>query len=332
MKNIFTRIAYERQEHRDLVMVTILSDEGSTPRGKGSMMLVGGGGQLLGTIGGGAVEKQSELRALRLLEERQSEVHGYRLRRNAAEDIGMVCGGDVDVHFQFIDADDARWDGFVREVLSRIDAQEPGVLVLKHDGSFPALADADGNTLAGEAAAEGQECTKVELPVMERAVIFGAGHCARALSPILQTAGFRVVIYDDREGFLDESRFPGTEARICGSFRSIGDHFEIGENDFAVVMTSGHKGDCDAEEYLLRHKTAYVGVIGSRKKTLAVNERLRAAGIPEEAIASVHTPIGLPIGAVTPEEIAVSIAAEMILVRAQQRAAKTGVPAHHCPV
>ena len=149
MKNIFTRIAYERQEHRDLVMVTILSDEGSTPRGKGSMMLVGGGGQLLGTIGGGAVEKQSELRALRLLEERQSEVHGYRLRRNAAEDIGMVCGGDVDVHFQFIDADDARWDGFVREVLSRIDAQEPGVLVLKHDGSFPALADADGNTLAG---------------------------------------------------------------------------------------------------------------------------------------------------------------------------------------
>ena len=302
MKNIFTRIAYERQEHRDLVMVTILSDEGSTPRGKGSMMLVGGGGQLLGTIGGGAVEKQSELRALRLLEERQSEVHGYRLRRNAAEDIGMI------------------------------DAQEPGVLVLKHDGSFPALADADGNTLAGEAAAEGQECTKVELPVMERAVIFGAGHCARALSPILQTAGFRVVIYDDREGFLDESRFPGTEARICGSFRSIGDRFEIDENDFAVVMTSGHKGDCDVEEYLLRHKTAYVGVIGSRKKTLAVNERLRAAGIPEEAIASVHTPIGLPIGAVTPEEIAVSIAAEMILVRAKQRAAKTGVPAHHCPV
>ena len=146
------------------------------------------------------------------------------------------------------------------------------------------------------------------------------------------TARERSPLYDDREGFLDESRFPGTEARICGSFRSIGDRFEIDENDFAVVMTSGHKGDCDVEEYLLRHKTAYVGVIGSRKKTLAVNERLRAAGIPEEAIASVHTPIGLPIGAVTPEEIAVSIAAEMILVRAKQRAAKTGVPAHHCPV
>ena len=331
MKDIFTKILYEREKGHDLMLVTILSDEGSTPRGKGSMMLVGEEKQILGTIGGGAVEKQSELRALSFLKEKRSGVHAYRLRRNAAEDIGMVCGGDVDVHFQYMDAGDPRWDSLVSEVLRKIGQQETGSLFLKHDGSFPALLDADGGVLAGEKA-EDEEGTSIPLPVMERAVIFGAGHCGRALSPILQTAGFRVVIYDDREGFLDENRFPGTEDRVCGSYTEIGEKLELNAGDYVVIMTSGHRGDAAAEEHALRIGPAYVGVIGSRKKTLAVNEKLRAAGIPEEAIASVHTPVGLPIGAVTPEEIAVSIAAEMILVRARIRAEKTGVQPHHCPV
>ena len=94
---------------------------------------------------------------------------------------------------------------------------------------------------------------------------------------------------------------------------------DIPEDAYAVVVTSGHLHDFEVLEQLLRRDLAYVGVIGSRKKTAAVNEKLRAAGIDEERLARVHAPIGLAIGAVTPQEIAVSIAAEMIAVRAERR-------------
>ena len=109
MKNLFTRILYEIEEEKDLILALIIADSGSAPRGKGSAMLVAGTGQLMGTIGGGAVEKKSELRAMELIGLKQSEVHAYQLHQNNVEDIGMVCGGDVDVLFQFIDAHDPAW-------------------------------------------------------------------------------------------------------------------------------------------------------------------------------------------------------------------------------
>ena len=101
--------------------------------------------------------------------------------------------------------------------------------------------------------------------------------------------------------------------------------------DYVVIMTNGHEHDFQAEVQVLRGETAYVGVIGSRKKTAFVNQRLREAGIPEEKIAFVHTPVGTPIKAVTPEEIAVSIAGEMICVRAARREA-AGEVHHGCPM
>ena len=101
--------------------------------------------------------------------------------------------------------------------------------------------------------------------------------------------------------------------------------------DYVVIMTNGHEHDFQCEVQVLRRETAYVGVIGSRKKTAYVNQRLREAGIPEEKIAFVHTPIGTAIKAVTPEEIAVSIAGEMICVRATRREA-AGEVHHGCPM
>ena len=105
----------------------------------------------------------------------------------------------------------------------------------------------------------------------------------------------------------------------------------IGEEDYVVVMTNGHSHDFAVQEQVLRGKYAYIGVIGSRAKTASVNARLREAGISEAAIASVHTPIGTAIKAVTPEEIAVSIAGEMICVRAT-RWENAGVVLHGCPM
>ena len=166
------------------------------------------------------------------------------------------------------------------------------------------------------------------LPIGQRALLFGAGHISQALCPLLTTVDFRPVVFDDRPELANTSLFPTAEQVICGDFTRISDYLTVTEEDFVVIMTSGHMRDFQVEDQVLRGAFAYVGVIGSRRKTASVNQRLREAGIPEEAIALVHTPIGTPILAVTPEEIAVSIAGEMIQVRAQRR----GPTPHGCPM
>ena len=165
----------------------------------------------------------------------------------------------------------------------------------------------------------------------ERALILGAGHIARALVPLLRTVGFRPVVLDDRPGFATAENFPQADDTICAAFTPLEDSVTLTPEDYVVIMTNGHEHDFQCEVQVLRRETAYVGVIGSRKKTAYVNRRLREAGIPEEKIAFVHTPIGTAIKAVTPEEIAVSIAGEMICVRATRREA-AGEVHHGCPM
>ena len=166
------------------------------------------------------------------------------------------------------------------------------------------------------------------LPIGQRALLFGAGHISQALCPLLTTIGFRPVVFDDRPELANTRLFPTAEQVICGDFTRISDYLTITDEDFVVIMTSGHVRDFQVEEQTLRGDFAYVGVIGSRRKTASVNQRLLEAGIPQSSIDLVHTPIGTPILAVTPEEIAVSIAGEMIQVRAQRR----GPTSHGCPM
>ena len=109
MEKIFTALLYELEKRHDCILVSIVSDRGSAPRGKGSQMLISGEGRVQGTIGGGAVEKYSEDMARSLLPEKRSALHLFTLRTNDREDIGMVCGGDVLVHFQFIDHSEPDW-------------------------------------------------------------------------------------------------------------------------------------------------------------------------------------------------------------------------------
>ncbi|MFR0768790.1 MAG: XdhC family protein [Dysosmobacter sp.] len=147
-------------------------------------------------------------------------------------------------------------------------------------------------------------------------MIFGAGHIARALVPLLRSVEFRPVVYDDRPALADPAAFPDAERVVCGDFRNIAGTLPLSPEDYVVVMTSGHLHDLEIQEQILRQELAYVGVIGSRAKIAAVNARLREAGISEEKLCTVHTPVGTPIKAVTPAEIAVSIAGEMIYERA----------------
>lgn len=109
MRRIFSKLLYEIEEERNTMLVTVIADRGSAPRGAGAAMLVGEKGRITGTIGGGAVEYQSEKKAMELLKAGESAVHEFVLRPNDKEDIGMQCGGDVTVLFEYVSADDLRW-------------------------------------------------------------------------------------------------------------------------------------------------------------------------------------------------------------------------------
>lgn len=342
MNDIFSRISHLHDKGQDMVLVTIIEEAGSSPRGTGSQMLISPEGQICGTIGGGAVEKRSEEYALQLLKEKRSAVRKYELRSGVEQDIGMECGGDVTVFFQYIDHDDNGWMGLADELTSKIGRKEAGWLVLNMDGTLPALFNDDGSVAYaaedkmvecrfGDGATLADGTFSMPLPVGERVLLCGGGHVAKALAPVLHSVGFRICVMDEREEFVTAERFPMAERRIAGDFSRLDEYFNINSNDYVVVMTNGHVHDYEVEERVLRHETAYVGVIGSASKTASVNERLRAAGIEEEMISFVHTPIGLNIKSVTPEEIAVSIAAEMILVRGERRE-RFGKLSNACPM
>ena len=330
MITIAAKILYETDFNRDSMLVVITDREDSAPRGIGSIMLAGAFGRIQGTIGGGAVEKMSEEMAKNLLAEKRSAVHVFHLNPNNIEDIGMVCGGDVTVLFQYISGTDAKWRAAMETIVSRYHSRENGWLVLDLNGGAPAVTDIHGHVVCGEAAdldvPDGKNCEVSDghffmyFNTGERAILFGAGHCGKALAPILDSVGFRVVMFDNRAEFTDPSMYPYADQVICGDYNNISDSIELDSDDYIVVMTSGHVFDAAVERQALAGERAYVGVIGSAKKTASVNKRLIAEGIPEEKLREVYTPIGLPIKAVTPEEIAVSIAGEMIRVRANRRA------------
>ena len=280
MQDIFEKMQDRLDAGEDLVLAVVTEASGSTPRGKGAAMLTGPSGLICGTIGGGVLEAEALKEAAVCLAEKRSRQFEYRMDSDAAAEDGMICGGSATVLLQYIAAGQKDW---LQQLKEQIGADSP------------------------------------LFASPERAFIFGGGHIAAALAPILKSVGFLVVVMDDRAEFADPARFPDAAQAVCGDFRHLAKSFTFCESDYAVIVTSGHMHDFEVEEQLLRQELAYIGVIGSRKKTAAVNAKLREAGISEEQLAKVHTPIGLAIGAVTSEEIAVSIAAEMIQVRAERR-------------
>lgn len=338
MRQMFSQLLYELEKRRSCVLVTLTDSHGSAPRKAGAQMLVGAEGRLVGSIGGGSVEGRSIRLCQELLTQERSCSRDFPLHPQEEGDIGMLCGGDVSAQFQFIPGDAPLWHQLAAGALSLMDAHQPGWLLLAEDGSSPALLSRDGvlcgsvtakpDTLRGGALLRRWGHISVPLPVGNRALLFGAGHIAQSLCPLLAGVDFRPVVMDPRPELATAELFPAAEQVICGDFAHISDYLTITEEDFVVVMTSGHAGDLAVQQQVLRGPFAYVGVIGSRRKTQAVNQRLLESGIAPEAIARVHTPIGTPILAVTPAEIAVSIAGEMIRERAMRR----GPTPHGCPM
>jgi len=143
-------------------------------------------------------------------------------------------------------------------------------------------------------------------------LILGGGHIALPLVSIASLLGFKVTVIDDRQEFANSDRFPEADKIICDNFESALEGLDIGPNTYAIIITRGHQYDRDCLRKIIAYPAAYIGMIGSRRKVKAIMNQLARDGIPHEKLAAVFSPIGLDIGAETPEEIAVSIMAEVI--------------------
>ncbi|MBZ5514860.1 MAG: XdhC/CoxI family protein [Acidobacteriia bacterium] len=147
------------------------------------------------------------------------------------------------------------------------------------------------------------------------AYIFGGGHVSLYLSKVASIAGFDTVVIDDRPAFANKERFPEAAETYAGPWEEIFPKIKVNGFSFIILVTRGHKGDLTCLRWALTTPARYIGMIGSKRKFIEIAKVLEGEGVPAEKIERVHSPVGLDIGALTPEEIAVAIVAEMIAVR-----------------
>lgn len=325
--------ALERGEN--VVLCSILASSGSAPRGAGAKMAVFQNGQTLGTIGGGAVERIAARQATELFQTGASYCQAFCLAPNQVNDIGMICGGNVTVYFRFFDHENARDLELIRTILELLASGQDAWLVSRMEqGKITAMgtfdeahglrfAELDETMLrpwltSSAVYRKGEPSYYVE-PISRagRVYVFGGGHVGKALVPVLANVDFRVAVFDNRKDFAKPENYPAAEQVIFGDYYHIEEKVHITERDYVTIMTPGHQADREVLLQAMRSPACYVGCIGSRHKLAATYKYLMENGIPEAELSRIHAPIGITIFAETPEEIAISIAAELIRHRAE---------------
>lgn len=334
MRSLFAALHSTLNQGQDAVLVTVVASSGSTPRGAGARMVVTRQGRLCGTIGGGAVEYRSQQMAGDLLQTGGTRLEHFRLHKNQIQDLGMICGGAADVYFRHIPAGDRDILALAEQVENCFRTGEPAWLICEitggcsgamglystRSGAFgislpPSVTDGLGSTPCQRTSGDRTYYCE-PLFLAGRVYIFGGGHVSQALVPALHTVGFRCVVLEDRPEFCRPELFPGAEETRLVDNTRLADFVTVEPDDYVVVMTRGHKDDQLVQAQMLRTSARYIGVIGSRRKTAGVFALLREEGFTDADLARITTPIGLDIGAETPAEIAVSIAAQLIQIRA----------------
>jgi xanthine dehydrogenase accessory factor len=252
---VFAALGEALSRGEEAALVTIVSSNGSTPQRVGAKMLVFGDGRIVGTVGGGCYEHDAIGKARQVLQTRKATTVKYDLNDDFAEETGLVCGGQMEVFIEPIEA-------------------------------APAV------------------------------YIFGAGHVGYYLGKLAHEAGFAVHVIDDRAAFANTERFPFAASVVVDDIPAWLAQTQIPPTAYAVIVTRGHRNDLDALRALAPRDLRYIGLIGSRAKVARLYEQLLAESPVDPALLErIHAPIGLDLGAVTPQEIAVSITAELIAVR-----------------
>ena len=289
------------------MLVTIISEAGSAPRGSGASMLVGENGLVAGTIGGGMLEFKAVEKARTLLPIGQGMRQRYDLTEKGKE-LGMVCGGQLEVLFTFMASTEANLLT-ITKIQAALRERKTAWLLLPYSGRSCAIGQAGKQDY--------KDCYVQQLETPIRVFIFGGGHLGQEIVPLLVHLGFQCIVTDDRPEFSDGQLFPGAEAVFTRDYDKLTGHYAVQPQDYIISVTRGHRGDLAVEKFALKTTAAYIGVVGSKSKIAAVNAQLLAAGFTSQDLARVTAPIGLPIGSETPEEIAVSIAAQLIQKRAE---------------
>lgn len=313
--DLWNFVAARLRRDESVTLLVVAESSGSSPGRAGYKMAVASDGELCGSIGGGLMEVELAERAkvtgkgpesgVELIE----QVH----RKNVPNSSGMICSGRQSVIAKRLSRDDLTT---IDEIIRRLDAQNDVSFeisnlrfqIIENSQIDPAFSFSQ----TSEADFEYQE----KLGCKENLFIIGGGHCALALSEVASRLGFRISIFDDRPSLntLDKNRFADEITRL-DSYENIADHVPDGDDVFIVVMTLGYVSDAVVIRRLIGHNVKYLGVLGSKAKMTTLIKELKAEGFDPRKLARISTPIGIPINSRTPEEIAVSIAAEMIAVR-----------------
>ena len=345
MKEVIQEAVRLLDEGQPCVLATVVQTKGSTPQKPGAKLLVRQDGSGVGTLGGGCVEGDIWFAAKEIMQRHGGpEYRDYFLNEDIAARDGLVCGGTM---YFFIEP---LWEPqdflpHAKEMMNSYEGSDPiGVatvvktpsgrdnlghrLLLRSDGSIDgSLGDKKLDQLAIEAAQRMAPLGKNEYVIAEDGtelfvegfttpptlVLMGGGHVGKATSTLANLLGYRIYVVDDRPQFANKERFPEAEETVVADYGEGLDHVPINANTSIVVATRGHRYDDLALEAAIKTPAGYIGLLGSRRKTILIYQRLAQQGVSADRLRDIRAPVGLDIGALTPEELAVSIMSEIIM-------------------
>ena len=350
MQDIFKEALKIIERGERAALSTIVSSKGSLPMSKKAKMLVKPDNKIVGTVGGGCLEADVWAEGRHVIESGVSSLQHFILTEKHAGEDGLNCGGNVEIFTEPITAEGSK--STLEEIidLRRKDASailatlvsdEPNdfasKLLVRKDGTThgtlgnPVLDlrvreeigdEIDENLLKVLTVTiekpEGREDHRIFLESIvpaPRLYLFGGGHVSLQIAGIAKASGFQIAVVDDRPMFANQERFPEADETHVLDLEHCFEHLDIDEQSYLVAVTRGHQHDKPVIEQAVRTNAKYIGMIGSRRKIALMWRQLEAKGIPRSRLDEVHAPIGLDIGADNPEEIAVSVVAELIAVR-----------------
>ncbi|MBW2252081.1 MAG: XdhC family protein [Deltaproteobacteria bacterium] len=347
MENSFKDIYKLLQEGQKIVLASIVRQVGSSPRTIGTKCIVLEDGTIKGTIGGGLLEHQVMERAKESLKEGKTAIIHFQLTGDEVAKSDMLCGGVVDVYLEPLFPENAVAGKIFKRISSFINEGRKGVLltlvsdgIKSEDETIRLLIEEDGSktgelrTVSEEDKErltkfleiktpkltefeKGKESVFVEpLRPYDILYLFGAGHVSTFVASLANMVGFRVIVIDDRKEFANKERFKEADELIVLPFSEVFEKINISSSSYIAIITRGHIHDLNVLREALKNSGGYIGMIGSKRKREKIYEALMDEGVSDERLKQVHSPIGIDIDAETPEEIAVSIVAELIRVRA----------------
>ena len=347
MRVVFEEAVNLLKKGDQIVVATVVRTKGSTPQKPGSKLLVRKDGSGVGTLGGGCVEGDIWFAAKELLKRGgDTEYREYELNEDLAAEDGLVCGGTMffqidpvyspEQYLSFASEIDEAYRGGASVALASViragrgSAPAGAKLMIRDSGETQgtlgsAALDADAASRALGLMPHGRneyvshesgaEYFIEAYTTPPQLVVCGGGHVSKAIAPLAKTVGFRVFITDDREEFANAERFPEADILMPLNPEEALPKLPVNANTFIVVATRGHRYDNVALEAAARTPAKYVGLMGSRRKTILIYEDLLRSGVPLDRVREIRSPVGLDVRARTPEEIAVSIMAEVLMFR-----------------